>query len=565
LSADDPESEVRALDPIDLLGMVGELSDAQARPLLVLCSPEQAQALVDFHVWRRDRVDRSRLGEWLERLLELPLERLDERRRGLDSELVGLFLVENLQIYFREDEEDAETIDRIDEPVESTPDGYCALVMPSDETLARRIRRILQRLYAADPEAARQLLQWARWELPSQMEEEAYRVRSGRLEGHGFLPPEEAVEIYARTDPSRERERARRLLAQTDVPELDTHPGLEPVLPRRVARHLLRVTSPSGSFFGRALLHVCESGSGAARGDALLLQLGGLLNRALVADRGEPGDLDRNDRRDRADALFSAVHGWLNLGLEYLADRELARAGQLLVAWPLKRVFQTGYNLAAALAHQARSLIERGNLTLVEELPDSLCQPEESELLAGLTRARPRRRMLPEGGAGAPFESLAQLEQAAAVLTRLAYKELWTFAVDRDLGDRSALLAMLLGPPGAAMAIEAVTFDALLATGAALLSLGHPGGLRLLRPSEVVELCRDHVGEQALSKAFAAALRRVAATSHPAVAEVPTRVPESWAGAVAAQLVAELGGLSREGGFEARLASTLLLVERAAG
>jgi hypothetical protein len=531
LEADDGRARIRALDSVYLFGLLREVGLDDALPLLHEVSGEQAQALLDLDCWQGDEVSIERLEGWLAAHMQGGADHVEELHRHLDPELLGLLFKEKLRIYFYEDEDDAELIDHIQGPLESSPDGVYAIEMPDDAAEADFLRALLRQLYASDQDGTRQLLHHARWDLASQLQETAYQMRSGRLEQEGFLPPEEAVEIYAPVKPPRERAQAEHDLAAGAEPLalLVAEPVAVPVA---LADDLLHVTDmEAGTFAGCALRRAADKAGDLSRADQLLRQLQTLVNRVVVVERGRPGDPD--DMR----AAFARVHAMLNLGLQYLAERDPERAAALVEHWPLKRVFRTGFSLTASLANQARGLVEQGQLSLAEELPYSLCTAAEAELLEGLLESRPVRSL----DEGLAFSTLDEVEAAATELAVLAYKVVWTFSLSGLTRDT---LVDHLGQPGAGVLFEDVSFDALLATRAALAVLGERGW-RLLGLDEVAWLVREHLPGGAPSDALATALATVAQPPHPAERSAGPMAAR-WVADMRTQLAEHYGGLTPE-------------------
>lgn len=554
ISAEDARERVQALDAFALYSLIREVGLGDALELVHLASAEQSQAFLDFDCWQRDHVDLDQLGDWLTILFQTDDESMAALHRELDPELLGYYLREHLKVYLYEDEEDADIIDALDGPVESSPDGVYAIVFPEDADIAAQARLILHRLYFDDHEEARRLLHAARWEMSSVLEENAYRVRAGRLEQYGFLPVEEAVEIYAAVKPAAERRAAEQALAEpaADAVEVPAAPrageSARAELPAGVARELEQVSSEGGSFFGRAF-RAALFGQPDTVADGLVRQLATLVNTAVMADLVEPGDTDA------LPWVFRRAHGFLNLGLQYLTGASDDAARRLLLAWPLKRVLRTGYSLVARVAAQAAQLRVRGNLTLVDELPYSLCSDAESDLLDGLGQIRPLRSMTYSEG----FEHLAEVEEAAASLALLAFKELWTFGWRQH--HRDELAALFFGPPSAAVPIESITFDSLLATHSAVACLSGAGHMRLLTAEELRLVVAEHITPYALSERFANALRDALRAPSAAAGEATARLAERWYDQIVAALTEEYGRLDALAAAEITALSPLLVAE----
>jgi hypothetical protein len=545
LAADDPEAAVHQLEPITFYTLVREIGLSDAAPLVALSSTEQKQTAADLDCWLGDRVDLNRLALWLELFLAGSDEAITGLIKQFDNELIGLFLIENLRIFLVEDEDDAEALDWLPDPVESSPDGVFSLVMPDDPHIAQLIRHLLRRLYESDQDWTRQFLRDARHELRSNLEEEAFRVRSGRLEELGFLSTVESLEIYAPVNPSKERRRAQVEAGTAELLKLRWSGRVE--LPGEAANALLQKSENDGSALGRALRIACDRSGDLETADGFLLQVRSLAHRVVMADRLDPGDLDA-----RVSAM-TKVLSHLELGLTYLTADNAEMAADLIERWPLSRCFRVAANLIGALGKQARRLHDRGRLTLVKELPASLCSSRESALITGLTAPRPLR------GDGAEFESVAQLESAAQTIALIAYKELWTFGFSSRTPEE--LSALLLGPPGAHVAVDQVTFDALLATRAANLMSASEEGIRLLAAEEVAALLDKHISKETLSEAFLEALDQASAPPEASRSE-SSRLATHWAASVAGAIVDEYGTLDPIALEEPHLLAPLLLLER---
>lgn len=546
ISADDAQARVRGMDAYALYTLIREVGVESAMDLLELSSGEQCQAIIDFDCWSRSTLDMSRLATWLIRLLQCDDEKMAELARELDTEVLGRFIREHVSIYFYRSEDDEDALDNLDGYVESSPDGVYALLMPEDPERAALIRLLIFRLYVADQDAARQFLHHARWELDSGLEETAHTIRRGRLEQYGFLPTEEAVSIYSRVDVRDEKAKAVQAL-QTDSSEyLDVRVFSGVDVPPPLADGLSHAVGADGSFFGAAFREACSDLRQGPPEDGLLRQMITLVNTSVMADLGDPGE------PDTMMGGFRRAHAYLNIALQFLTDRDVGKAGKLLRLWPMKRLHRVGHGLTASVAAQAARLVARENLSLVDQLPASLCGPEDADLVAGLSQPRPMVSATYERW----FSSLEEIEVVAHRLALLAYKELWTFAL-RDYRKEELVGLLTMAHVG----IEDVTFDSLLATEAAVSIVSGTRAFRLLSTGELTGLLDDHVGPNGVSEAFEQALADVAVTTHsagPSAEQLATR----WAGSVMGALVDEYGGLSGDAISQPQFLPALLLGRR---
>lgn len=553
ITSDDARDQVHALDAFALYSLIHEVGIESALELVHLASGEQSQAFIDFECWTKGALDHKQLAHWLSLLFQGDDEKIIELSRDLDPEVLGRFLREHVHVLFWRSEEDEALIQVIDAPIQSSPDGVYALVMPEDPDLAALFRLIIMRLYQADQDAARQFLHTARWELNAPLEETAYQIRKGRIEQYGFLPAEEAAAVFAPVDPSSEKEAADRALSseEPEVLKVSTKAALQ--LPVPVIDELRNITRENPTFLGEALDTATQTVRDGLSADALFAQISTLVNTTVSANLESPSD---------SEALkdsFRRVHDYLNVGLRYLANSDVDTAGRLLNLWPLKRVLRVGHSLSLSLARQARILLQRENLTLVEGLESSLCGAEVTDLLAGLTELRPMRSKMYQRG----FRTLEQIEDAAKELTLTAYKELWTYNLRHHR--KEELVALLLGPPGAVPNIDQITFESLLATEAAVLLLDGTQTFRMLKRKEISRMLSDEITPHGLSPAFGAALEKAATAGSANATPATASLARTWAKSVRERLIEEYGVLQGGPTTEPQFLAPLILAENDIG
>lgn len=451
---DDAKRAVRAVDPQTLFGLVHEAGLHDAFDLVMAASAAQCQAFLDFDCWNRDELATDRYSEWLQILLQRDDDAFAAMYWHQDMEPMVIFLKQHIQVF--QWEEDMELLDVIDDPVMSSPCGVYALVVPDGEEVAGLVRLLLERIYAIDLIQGHRVLEAVRWETESEMQAYAYERRMARLGDLGFVPFEEAVEVYAWLDPASFADKARAdatadapafqlLRTIGDLPPVDVH-----------VQHLqVRLYDEGTTLFHRALRALGtvvppEELGGAA--DALLSQLRALINRVQVADLGTPGD------PETARLSLDAISDRISLALERIAGRNEELAVRVLLTQPLKMLHRAGFSATIALARQARKLVERGNLGVSQDLPISFLQEPQRDLLHGLARRRP----LYSAVTARQFRSLADLEGAASTLGRIAFLELLFFGLMRIR--HAELLAMLFDETRTQTPVETVSFRSLFAT-----------------------------------------------------------------------------------------------------
>ncbi len=449
---EDPSAKrwVPSLPPQELYYAIQEVGLADAGELLALASDEQLRAFIDLAVWERDQVRLDRAGEWIDALVDLGPERLAAAVEALDPELVALFIQKQARVYDLTLEAPPEEPEGHFYP---TPDRFFLLDVLSTGEEAKRLERMLDWLYRADIEIGRKVVMSAKWELATDLEEWAYRWRSGRMADLGFVDFYDALEVYRWLDPA---------TVKIGEGSAEAHaPSETPVLPVALA------PAAGDGFLARALATIGDAEALGRVHQGLLV----LANRVMAADRVEPGD------PEGAKQALARVAAYLGLGLAYLGRGDAEAAGAALRTVAAVRIFRVGVSLTLKLGRAAETLVERAFVTLVPRQASLLDEPLRSEVAA----LRERRPMRLVGGKRALFTTLAEVGEAAALLEEAA---LVGETVRRGLGvDPARLAAEALA--GVSPARELITFSTVVATLMANALLERPPALVPLAPADL--------------------------------------------------------------------------------
>jgi hypothetical protein len=378
----------------ELYYAIKEVGLADAEELVALASPLQVRGFIDLDVWERDALDERRLNAWIETLVDAGPEKLGAAVEALDPEAIALWLQRQARVYDLTIEQPPEQPEGHYYP---TPDRFYLLdILPAGEE-GKAIERAIDWLYRADLDLARRVIMSAKWEVPADLEEWAYRWRSGRMADLGYVDFYEALSIYRWLDPASVK--------------LDEHSIVPP--PPETPTELPAVLAGAldeGGFFAGALGTLTSETEITQLHAALVL----LTNKAMAADLVEPGDFDAGKR------VLERVVAYLGLGLEYLSRGDLVRAGEALRTIALERIFRVGVSLTLQLKTLADTLVEKGGVRPVE-----MESPAEEVMLA-LRRRRPEfPRVLEDASindthATRPFRTLADVARAAAALDGIA-------------------------------------------------------------------------------------------------------------------------------------------------
>jgi hypothetical protein len=526
---EEAKERIQSTEPGRLYPLIKGLGLQDSELIVNLTSAEQTQAFVDLDCWSRDRLNFEQLGEWFRVLLQSDDDKFNALSKDFDPELFGLFLRKNLSIYFFYREEDEKAIDNEERPIEASPDGVYALVMPEDPVLAGIIRLLIFRLYSSDQDRARHLLHAARWEHDSVLEETAYLVRSGRMLQHGFFPWEEAVGVYAYTDPVKAK---KGLKKKNTLPPHEhdlTFASLDRT-PFPIPRALCETLQDNSPLYS-LLLESADPDDPYAL-DRCLQQLSSLINRVASADPEIA-----NNSEPLTDAAIK-THNYLNIGLEYLLDKETKIGVKLLKGWPLLKILQVGHSLTTSLSKQANRLLQRKMLSLVEEYPTSMCTSADSALLTGLMELPPVLSTKPEQR----FTSLSDIEWAASRLSLLAYQEAWAYGI---MGfSKESIIASLMEPKSSTDITE-ISFDGLLTTISARALMSGNAVLNPFLPEDLAPIIANHIHADCISSTFREAIQKVASTPNHRT-ELTNALVEKWSLEVEAKLTNEFGTLTKE-------------------
>jgi len=400
--APDPQAAIRALPPDEFYYVIHELGFPEAMEVLVHGTPEQVQTVLDFSLWDRDRVAIEKSDEWLAALVEAPPETLGKWAQGIDVELLALLLRKRTRIY------DLSLEDAPDNPegtLWDTPDRLFTLEFTGEPDQVRVAQHLADSLYRYSPDMMRRLLVGMRSDDDAELEETAYRWRSGRMADLGFVDFYEALVAYQELDPTSVRIEA--------SPAPSPRPSGEPTDDIHLRLPLVVTEKLSGKTpFARAVAGLQTNEETADLHYALVA----LCNRVLAADRIEPSD------EDSIKAALERLSATLDIAVEFLAHGEAERETAAVRTVPLIKLHRLGVSLIGKLRRLTTALVGKNPFAVLRPAVD-IFEPEDGEILASLTRTRPafpRALDTPPAPGERPFASLADLAVATLAVGRAA-------------------------------------------------------------------------------------------------------------------------------------------------
>lgn len=410
----DPEGEllVRSLPPVELHLFAREVDPEDKSTLVGMASVDQIQRMMDLSCWKKDLLDLEALTEWILLLRECGPETFSAALEGLDRELWILYLRHHLEIVRQGSQDVSE-----EDPYDFSPDDLYFFRFRCGRQLRTPLLECLEELYRQGPYFAYPVLESAQWDLESTLQEEAYRLRQGRMEEHGFPDYFEALKVYQFQDPKSG------LTGEPVKPE-DFPAPVEGDPIRFVPEYALVSRQARDSFLQRTLQEdISEEGR-----ERLRWELTYLCHKVLVADQVDLGD------REEISRALERTHNLLSLGLESYSAGRLPEARLLLEKNFAESIFRAEYNRIQALRSRGRALTEGGWLTQAPGL--SFLDSPGEEVLLGLRERHPHFPRILDPGGKTGFREFKNAEDVELLDRELAILETLGEAIP-ELLDRS--------------------------------------------------------------------------------------------------------------------------------
>jgi hypothetical protein len=353
LESAQPAALVHSFPEQDLYFLIHDIGAEDALPLLALASDRQWEYVLDIETWHRDRLEPMALTRWFDLLYRADARRTVKWLIEQKTELLTLYLFKNIEVRVCEHDQDPSEFGEDFFTLDSV--FYVRITGPlfaSDSELGDIekknyrdfLTKLIQSLAAFDHVVYQALLFEAAHIIPTESEEEAYRLRNVRLAEKGFLPFEEAVGVYqpltARQLAGRNHKILPRTAAEISVPV--------PLYPSGVLE--------SGSIFSGALAKIETE----AVLEQLQTEFAGLCNRIIAADFAPAHS--KNDLQ----AVVKKANGFLSIGLETLGVETEANghsvshlSAAMIQRHPLSDIFRVGYGRVLELKWRAQRWLDR--------------------------------------------------------------------------------------------------------------------------------------------------------------------------------------------------------------
>lgn len=395
LDSANPAKLVEDLAFGDFFWLIKKIGADDSLPLLSLATDDQRQHLLDMEIWDRDHLDEEKAMAWLKRLYEADRQRTVRWLLSEGYVFAGYCLKKYIDVLVREEDEGTPEI-----PEDHfTHDGVIYIGV-QNETLRPFIEELTKLMAAEHPVRYMAILQALPTIIATETEEELYRLRSTRVSEQGFLPFEEAHEIFSPLDEQALAAGGGEEASPVDLDEDETK-ALVPFLPLYQAE--------KGSLFEKGLATVRDP----AAMDRIRLEFAGICN-AMIAAQGltiEDSDYLVKTCREAA--------GHMNLAIERLCEDDATRAGRLIAANPLLSIHRVGFGYALKLRWRAEQWRKK-SWFMKSGLTPGFWGDAQGGVLAALLLKRPMFfQGLDHEEPTKSFEHVAELEEAERVLERI--------------------------------------------------------------------------------------------------------------------------------------------------
>lgn len=391
---DNPQLLVRTLPQEDFFWLVKKAGEDECLPLLKMASDDQKQYLLDLEFWEKDRLNLENASVWLGRLLQADPEGLARWLFSKGESIAYYYLFNKVQVEIKsEDDDHYDFGDNF-----FTLDGLFYVSVPDEED-KETIVNTLRAMASADLGTYQTLLANLAGVIPAELEEDMYRLKGVRLAEHGFLPLEEALEVYAPLPPDavNTEDNAEN---KDSIPEEDIREMI-PISPFYHARGQNLLTKAFSEINDDLVL------------DRLRLEFAGLCNQILSADGVIINDLD---------IIISACQkaaGHLNVILEKICGEDIRKAVALLRSNSLVSLFRVGFGLVLRLKWETERWLKSSWFNR-QGLGLSFWPDEWGEHLKGILKDKPLHHVGSEEiNELRAFERLFELENCQNLIHRL--------------------------------------------------------------------------------------------------------------------------------------------------
>ena len=378
LDSPQPAAIVHSFPEEDFYFLINDIGIEDSLQLLSLASDKQWEYILDIEVWEKDRISINNVTKWLDLFIKADSQRFVRWFLNKKTEFVEFYLFKNIEVKIREHDQDPSifgddffTLDDVfyirfvDLPLGAESDSN--FIKTRNEVLSK----FIDRLSGYDHNIYQNVLIEAFSIIPSEYEEEAFRLRNVRLAEKGFLPFDEAIGIYQPLKPEALSGQRTKCIANNSEEKL--------YIP--VPYYSTEMLKEDNLF--------TDSLKKIAKDDVLQqiqVELAGLANQIIVADQR----VIKN--KEELNDIVKKTCGYISIGLKLLTEKgaepDKNRSVALIRKFPLSKIFRVGYGLVLELKWRAEKWRKRSWFKK-NGLPLSFWGEEWVGVLGGLLIKKP--------------------------------------------------------------------------------------------------------------------------------------------------------------------------------
>ena len=433
LDAPSPATLTQSFPDQDLYYLMHKIGPHDFIPVLAMATSEQWEYILDVEVWDNDRIDIDYMTKVFDVLYKADPQRLLRWAIKEKPDYFEFYLFKNMVVKVREHDDippedfnDYITIDdkfyfrfpaKSKNPEQLNNIDDEPLKPENNQEAPELIENMLKAVAQMDLSVFHGLLLETESVLPSEVEEEQFRLKNLRLAEKGFLPSHEAIGIYQPTKLDSLRERPDNLSLKQE--EYDPDIPLPP-------QFFTQFFQGDNLFVQTLKLFDPQT--------ALLLEseIAALINKIISADR-----IKLKTKEDLEKAICKTCD-YLNLGLEIILKPKLKSelkpelARDAIQKYFLEDIFRTGSRAGIKLKTKAVNWFKQ-SFTNTSNLPLSFLGENFLGVIGGLFLDRPLYfDNYTSGVLYKNFTSLAQVTQTDKILNKIIAVDKILMAMDID-------------------------------------------------------------------------------------------------------------------------------------
>ncbi|MBU0993625.1 MAG: hypothetical protein KJ737_14105 [Proteobacteria bacterium] len=349
LNSDQPAGLVQSFSEEDLYFLIHEIGLDDALPVISLAASKQWEYILDLETWHRDKIDLQSVSKWMHLFFQADKNRLVHWLMSEKVEWLEYYLFKHIDVRIRQHDEDPSDFD---EHHFTLDDIYYIRFLGNSEKRGQNEsfdddqywfeKQFLEHLAEIDHTTYQSLLIEAMSVLSAEFEEENYRLRNVRLAEKGFVPFDQAIEIYAPITVEAVTGYGKKSLATGGMDD-DRSFSLPPVA--------MNMKRDSG-YFSDALA-IIEKDQMFTK---IQIEFATLLNTIISADQ-EPVR-----EREQLAGVIKKAAGYLGIGLEILTgekEKKIKKAAAMIQQYQLAHIFRLGYSRSLKLKFRANKWVKK--------------------------------------------------------------------------------------------------------------------------------------------------------------------------------------------------------------